>query len=186
MAHVLDETLGVKNVPSGIWIDEDGIIVRPPEPAFPTRLVADSIEHSELPTDAPPRRLESLAEAKRIRFEPERYVAALRDWVALGARSAFALRPDEVIRRSAPRTLEHATAAARFALGQHLARNGHADDAIPHFREAMRLDPDNWTYRRQAWSLLPSGREALDVYGMDWLTEVQRTGAAHYYPPLDM
>ena len=78
-----------------------------------------------------------------------------------------------------------AIAAARFELGQHLARLGHGGDAIPHFREASRLQPGNWTYRRQAWSLLDAGQDALTAYGTDWLTEVQRVGAENYYPPLD-
>jgi len=36
-AHVLDELLGVVNVPNGAWIDEEGMLVRPVEPAFPGR-----------------------------------------------------------------------------------------------------------------------------------------------------
>ena len=183
---MLDELLGIVNVPSGVWIDEAGVIVRPPEPASPTRLVAESIAAATLPDDAPPRRRAALEHAKRIRFEPEVYVAALRDWVEHGARSRFVLAADEVVRRSPLRSEEAALAAARFEMAQHLARAGDADAAIPHFREALRLQPDNWTYRRQAFALLPAGREAMDVYGTDWLSEVERIGAERYYPPLDM
>jgi hypothetical protein len=48
----------------------------------------------------------------------------------------------------------------------------------------MRLQPDNWTYRRQAWTLAGADRERL--YTTDWLTEVKRLGADGYYPPLEL
>ena len=51
---------------------------------------------------------------------------------------------------------------------------------------AYRLQPDNWTYKRQAWNLLPAGQTPLEVYGGDWLTDVQQSGPENYYPPLDM
>ena len=44
--------------------------------------------------------------------------------------------------------------------------------AIGHFREACRLHPENWTYKRQAWSLLPTEQSPLEVYGGDWLSDV--------------
>ena len=34
-AHLTDELFGFVNVPNGVWIDEDGMIVRPSEPAHP-------------------------------------------------------------------------------------------------------------------------------------------------------
>ncbi len=39
-AHPLGELLGVVNVPSGMWVDEDGTVVRPPETACPARPIA--------------------------------------------------------------------------------------------------------------------------------------------------
>ena len=123
-AHITDELFGFVNVPNGVWIDEDGVLVRPAEPAWPPREPA-STRYQDIPTDIPERLQEMLGEARKIRTDPVRYVAALRDWVARGADSPYALSPDEVVARSQPRPPEHARAAAAFELGQHLWREGH-------------------------------------------------------------
>jgi hypothetical protein len=183
-AHSLDELLGVVNVPSGIWIDEQGMIVRPPEPAFPGRAV---IAELRVPAEAPPRVAEMLAEAAKMRIDPAAYVAALRDWVANGAASRYALDPEEVIARSTPRTADVSRAAASFALGQRLHRAGHPEAAVPWFREAHRLQPDNWTYKRQAWEFVdPIMQGPSDEYEGDWLGDVRKVGAENYYPPVDL
>ena len=180
-AHVVDALFGIVNVPSGIWIAEEGMIVRPPEPAHPRR---PAFLDRAVPADASPAERERIELVKALHVEAERYVAALRDWVSskTGAESRYALSPDEVIRRSRPRPIEEATAAAHFALGQALYARGAQAAAIEHFRDAHRLQPTNWTYRRDAWSLSGADREA--VYGTSWVDEVKRQGVENYYPPL--
>ena len=182
-AHLFDELFGVVNVPMGIWVDEDGIIVRPPEPAFPW---VPREPGEDLVSKLPQLTVEQLREAQKIRIEPERYVAALRDWVENGERSRYALRPREVIERSQARDLDHSRAAASFELAQHLQRTGHAQDAVAWFREAHRLAPENWTYKRQAWSLADPLQGPTDTYESDWLTEVRSVGPENYYPPLEL
>jgi hypothetical protein len=180
--HVLDELFGVVNVPMATWIDEDGMIVRPAEPAFHRR--ADY--NRPIRDDLPELLRGMLEEARKIRYEPERYVAALRDWVEHGSASRYALLPDEVVQRSRPRPWEHAVAAAHFELGQHLHTTGHPRDAVPHFREAHRLDPENWTYKRQAWTFADPLQGPSDDYESDWLSDVRKIGAENYYAPLDL
>ncbi len=182
-AHVVDELFGITNVPSGVWIDEAGTIVRPPETAYPRR---PDYEDREIPPDASPVEAAGIAEVRKLRTEAEKYVSALRDWVEHGAESRFALAPEEVLRRSRTRPAEEAQAAAHFELGQHLHHLGRAEDAVRHFQEAYRLQPDNWTYKRQAWTLLAPHETPLAVYGSDWLTDVRKIGAENYYPPLDL
>ncbi|MDP9369858.1 MAG: tetratricopeptide repeat protein [Chloroflexota bacterium] len=182
-AHVVDELFGITNVPSGVWIDEEGTIVRPPETAYPRR---PDYEDREIPSGASPAEAAGIKEVRKLRTEAEKYVAALRDWVEHGAASRFALAPEEVLRRSRPRPVEEARAAAHFELGQHLYRLNRAEDAVHHFREAYRLQPDNWTYKRQAWTLLAPDQTPLAVYGSDWFTDVRKIGAENYYPPLEM
>jgi hypothetical protein len=159
--HTLDELFGIVNVPSGVWIDERGVIVRPVETAYPRR--PEFLDTSSVP------------EVRKLRIDAERYVACLREWVATGR---HALSPDEVLRRSRRRTRDEATAAAHFELGMHFHRAGRGEAAGRHVREAIRLQPANWTYKRQAWKLgLATG---------DWLTEVRKIGPENYYPPLEL
>ena len=179
--HVVDALFGVVNVPSGIWIDEDGVIVRPPEPAHPRR---PAFLDRAVPLDASPSERERIELVKALHIEADRYVAALRDWVKNGRRSPYALSPDEVVRRSRPRPIEEATAAAHFALGQALHARGAQAASIEHFREAHRLQPTNWTYRRDAWSLAGAARET--VYRTNWVDEVKREGVENYYPRLEL
>lgn len=195
VGHLTAERFGVVNIPNGLWIDEDGMIVRPAEPAFPgPRTLPGGGDPSRLP----PRMRDSLALASRFETDEAAYVAAMDDWARKGSASEYALSPDEVVARSGPRDLDAATAAAHFDLAQHLHRRGDTDAAVAQFREAHRLAPDNISYKRQAWSLATpgtgpferllqgpvEGREEEWPYESDWLTEVSRMGPQDYYPPM--
>lgn len=182
-AHLVDELFGIVNVPSGVWIDEAGMIVRPPEPAFPVRPKAP---RRDAPADAPPRTVELIEAVNKLQIDPDTYIGALRDWVANGAASRYALTPEELLNRQRERSPEAARAAAHFELGQHLYRAGDTAAAVPHFREAHRLQPENWTYKRQAWSFADPAQGPTDLYESDWLRDVQKIGAENYYPPLKM
>jgi hypothetical protein len=184
-AHALDELLGVVNVPNGVWIDEDGVLVRPVEPAFPGRSPATDIFAKVDIDSLPPEMAEMLAEARKIKSDPVAYMAALVDWVDRGTDSPWALGPGEVVRRSAPRGMDEARAAAEFELGQHLHRRGEPEAAVPHFKEAHRLQPDNWTYRREAWNLVSPGNQGPNgVYDSCWIEDIKAIGAENYYPAL--
>lgn len=182
-AHLLDALFGIVNVPSGVWIDEGGLIVRPPETAHPRR---PDPAARQTPADATPEVAARFAEVRKLRNESHLYLTALRDWVHHGAASRYALSPDEVIARSRPRPAKEAEAAAHFALGQHLHRLGRVHDAVPHFQAALHLQPDNWTYKRQAWNLADQTPELGKPYAGDWFSEVRKSGAENYYPKLDM
>ena len=180
--HRLDELFGIVNVPSGVWIDEQGTIVRPPEPAFS----AYPDWEEGVSADAPAYQRRTVALEKQLRVEHEKYVSAVRDWAVHGADSRYVLAPDEVVARSLPRGRDEARAAAHFELGCHLQCHGHPQDAVPHFKEAHRLQPDNWTYRCQAWSFVAPDLGPSAEYDTDWASEVERAGVDAYYPPLDM
>jgi hypothetical protein len=199
VAHVVDERFGVVNIPNSIWIDEAGIIVRPAEPAWPSPPDIPAETSAADPVAAPPpgRMGEMMAAAAQIVADRAPYSAALRDWAERGADSEFTLAPADVIARSGSRGVDESTAAAEFELGQHLHRQDDLEAARSHFRQAHRLAPDNWTYKRQAWSIEPSalegplarfwqgplpGAEADWAYEGDWVKDATAGGAANYYP----
>lgn len=186
--HILDQLLGIVNVPTGVWIDEEGTLVRPPEAAAPQSM-ADMLPSVVYPPGTPDRVRAMMDEAYKIRAHSEIYLPALRDWAEHGRASRFALSPEEVVRRSRPRSADVARAAACFELAQHLHREGRRDAAVRWFREAHRLQPENWTYRRQAWFFADpvligpaEGAEDDWPYEGDWLSDTRAVGAENYYP----
>lgn len=185
-AHLVDELFGVVNVPNGVWIDENGIIVRPVEQAWPERESAPDWQKMADSPDIPEQLRETLKLAQRIQIQPKEYTSALRDWVANGRNSRYALTPREVIARSGPRGKNEAEAAAQFELGQYLWTSGRRDLATPHWRQAHRLQPDNWTYKRQAWSLADPFQGPTDLYDSCWVEDVKKIGPENYYPKLDL
>ena len=195
--HVVAEAFGVFNIPNGVWIDEQGLIVRPAEQAQPREEIG---EVRFQPIEGLPDRMNDiLAEARNIKVDT-RYVAMLRDWVDNGSASRYALDPEEVVARSAPRDSTVAEGQAHFALGAYLWEQGERAGAEDHWRAAHRLVPDNFSYKRQAWSLAADemgqlsrywqgpvpGKESQWPYDSDWLTEVRAKGAENYYPPIDL
>ena len=179
----LVDLFGITNVPFGVWIDENQRIVRPAEPAF-------------VPTDErpPPQQLTQRA-SDTVNVPPEhlplygviidaigdqaRYTAAVRDWVANGSASRFVMSEAEVIAASRSRSPDQARAAAEFELAQHLHRSGAAGAADRHFTRAHELDPDNWSWFRQAASLGPDNIPRV-------MAEVADLGAETFYPRLEM
>ncbi len=63
------------------------------------------------------------------------------------------------------------------------------DAAVPWWREAHRLNPENWTYKRQAWTFVttPEGQPPdllqppNDVYEGSWYADVVRLGGGEKY-----
>ena len=184
--HVINELFGIRNVPMAVWIDESGHLVRPAEAA--------SIERSpfldiDIDDSWPERIQQSLVEIKKMPDSSADYRAAIVDWVENGADSPFSLRADEVVRRSAGRPAEHSAAAACFELGQHLHALGDHDAAVDWWKQAHALHPENWTYKRQAWTIetTPPGQPsdlqqvATETYGTTWLDDVLETGGGAVY-----
>jgi hypothetical protein len=154
--HLVTKLFGLVNVPTGVWINEQGKIVRPGEVAF----IDDRYKSFSHLESAP-------------------YVNVIRDWVENGDRSQFVMSDAEMKARLTPESPDRLLADAEFSLAEYIYRQGNSEMAIPHFKEAQRLAPDNWNYKRQAY-LLSSNPER--DYGTTFAKEVQALGDKPYYP----
>jgi hypothetical protein len=158
--HSISTAYQFINVPMGIWIDERGRVVRPAEPAW--------TNDSTLKIGQ-----------KSIVTEGSAYIAALRDWVTNGEKSAFVLSDQEFAKRVKPRSAAEMEADASFKLAVHFHEAGNRELAEKYFAQAQKLNPDDWNYHRQDWSFTP--QEA----GKKWLEKFNKLDDS-YYPKLEM
>jgi AhpC/TSA family len=171
--HRLAELYHMVNVPQAVWIDEDGFIVRPTEPAG----AYEGFRKMDRATRQIPEEATRLtAQAKAT------YVEAIRDWVVHGRLSRHALDAERARARVPVPTPEVARAHAAFRLGQHLMRTGRADEAAQWLAEASRLHPDSWCIWRQRAGVNELGLASL----ADFWARVDALGERRYYAPVDM
>jgi hypothetical protein len=154
------ELYDVRNVPSAFWIDETGRIIRANDPIYAQTRNRETGEVT-LNTD---------------------YLDAVRDWVANGANSAFLMDAKRLESRLPALDADDMRAAAEFHLGTYLSQHGLSAGAIVHFKRAHALRPENWTYKRQAWSLGDIERD----YGTSFQEALKDSSSGPFYPPLDL
>lgn len=155
--HLVPELYNTRNVPTTVWINEDGQIVRFDEGIYLRRRNRETGEFTVT----------------------ERYLNALRDWAAKGSASGYVLSAEEAQARLRQPATEDAQATVHFRLGAYLVQQGHAAEAVAHFKQAHALKPENWNMKRQAFNL---GNPEQD-YGT---TMQQETQIRPSYVPLDM
>jgi tetratricopeptide (TPR) repeat protein len=158
--HLVSKLYNMVNVPTGVWINEQGRIVRPNEVAF----VDDRFKNFTGLDSAP-------------------YLTALKDWVEKGDKSQYVMSEDQLRQKLNSQDPNIAMAATEFGLAEQLYKSGHGNEAIPHFKEAQRLNPKSWNYKRQAYALGDAKRD----YGTTFKDEVDKSGGSKvYYAPPDL
>jgi tetratricopeptide (TPR) repeat protein len=152
------ELYNTKNVPAAFWIDEQGRIMRANDPIYAQRR---NRETGETTTN-------------------DKYLDAVRDWVAKGPDSIFVTQPDETGKRMGEPDMANAQAMVHFRLGTYLQEQGRHEEAVEQLKRAHELKPDNWNFKRQAWNL---GNIEQD-FGTTFQQELQK--GIPFYPPLDL
>lgn len=152
--HVVADLYDFVNVPTVVWIDEHGTIVRPNDVAFGSDQFRDLTGIDSAP-----------------------HLAALRAWVTEN-KAPFA--PEEARRKQMLPTPEVQLARAEFTLAWHLHQAGKTEAAERHFVRAGELAPFDFTIRRGSMpirGLDPMGAPFAELYS-EWI----QAGRPYYVP----
>ncbi|MBI3837503.1 MAG: redoxin domain-containing protein [Planctomycetia bacterium] len=153
--HVVADLYNMVNVPTILWIDEQGRIVRPNDVAF-----GDNTWQHITHLDAAP------------------HARALRAWVR-GEASAFSAEKVRSLQKLP--TPADQLARAEFILGQWLYERGQFAAAARHFDRAGELAPHDFTIRRGTMAMRGLDPTGPDFFAM---TKAWRAAGNAYYHPL--
>jgi thiol-disulfide isomerase/thioredoxin len=170
--HIVAQLYNMTNVPMAVWIDEQGYIVRPAEPAG----TSDGFRKMDRTTF-----WMSVELAEKGRATRRNYVDALRDWVNKGNASAYALSPDRARTRIEAPSTEEALANANFRLWQYFLSQGKNAEAQHYFDIAKKLCPESWHFVRQALEMIGVGNAS----GPEFFAAVDALGDRSYYRPIE-
>ena len=154
--HLLSELYAISNVPTVVWIDEEGVIVRPNGLMFGTDTFSDFTGVDSTP-----------------------HLEAIRRWAIDGI---LPMAKAEAAGAIADLTDDEIDARLHFRIGVEAKATGHTEVAERHLVRASALVPFDFSVRRAAMPLLgkdPFGQEFLDVYD-EW----QAQGAPYHGIPV--
>ena len=141
--HVVAHRYGMINVPTVVWIDEEGAIVRPSTAEYGSDMFLQFHGRESGP-----------------------FLEAVRAWVKTGE-----IRTDETVpSRMPPPSEDEELARAEWALAWFLHQRGSSEAAARHFDRAGELSPDDWTIRRGSMPIRgqnPMGPEFFELF-KDW------------------
>jgi hypothetical protein len=156
--HQISSLYNLVNVPSGVWIDEQGSIMRINEGTY-------AKEHMD------------------GAWGTNDYVPIVRDWVAKGADSEHVWDRSKVRESIIQRTPEAERAQPAFRLGGYYFTNDNDEKAEQYWTMAQELDPTSWNYLRQDLQYEEGGSA-----GPEWRArreQIEGAGGA-YYAPLEI
>ncbi len=156
--HQISSLYNLVNVPSGVWIDEEGKIMRINEGTYAKTHMNGA-------------------------FGTDDYVPIVRDWVAKGADSEYVWDRSKVRENIVQRTPEAERAQPAFRLGGYYFTLGNDEKAEQYWTMAQELDPTSWNYLRQDLQYEEGGSA-----GPEWRArrdQIESAGGS-YYAPLEI
>jgi hypothetical protein len=157
--HKVSSLFNLVNVPSGVWIDEQGRIVR----------INEGTYSAVIPL------------GNNFEIGTADYTPAVRDWVLKGAASEYVWTPEKVASKIRRRTADEALAEPTFKLGVYFFQRQDEARARTYWKRAEELHPDSWNYHRQDWTFT-----AETSFGRSFQQKRSALGDKPYYEPLDL
>ncbi len=143
------------NVPSAVWIDEQGHVRRIDEGTYATTHKMGEFE-----------------------FGRDDYAPMVVDWVKRGDASEHLMSAAALAERVDKPSDEAALAEPTFRLGVYFHQQGDEARANRYWEAAQKLNPASWNIHRQDWSFTP------DEAGANWNRKFQTLGGKPYYKPI--